>query len=105
MCLGRINTGIILRAVQLGADGVVLLGCEAGGCHYEVGIRRAKESITQTKRILNLLGIGSKRVHLIEVKPGEGDYVARRINAFVRRTRGLGPSPIKSQWVGDELTV
>lgn len=95
MCLGRVHPGLILKAFELGADGVLLLGCPAGNCHYEFGIDRTKETVAQTKKILNLLGMGSKRVHLVEVPAGDAEFVARRINAFVKRTQDLGPSPVK----------
>ena len=95
MCLGRVHTGLVLKAFEMGADGVLLLGCPTGSCHYEFGVDRTKESVAQMKKMLNLLGLGSKRVHLVEVPLGDGDFVARRINAFVKRTKDLGPSPIK----------
>jgi len=95
MCLGRVSTGLVLKAFELGADGVLLLGCPSGSCHYEFGIDRTKETVAQIKKMLNLLGLGSKRVHLVEVPPGEGDFVARRINTFEKRIKELGPSPIK----------
>ncbi|MFA4836259.1 MAG: hydrogenase iron-sulfur subunit [Dehalococcoidia bacterium] len=95
MCLGRVHTGLVLKAFELGADGVVLLGCSSGNCHYEFGIERTKQTVAETKKMLNLLGLGSKRVHLVEVPAGDRDFVARRINAFVKRTRELGPSPVK----------
>ncbi|MDY6911048.1 MAG: hydrogenase iron-sulfur subunit [Chloroflexota bacterium] len=94
MCLGRIHTGLILKAFEMGADGVLLLGCPSGNCHYNSGIERTKESVAETKKMLNLLGMGSKRVHLVEVPAGDGEFVARRINAFTKRTKELGPSPI-----------
>lgn len=95
MCLGRVNTGLVMKAFELGADGVILLGCPSGNCHYEFGIDRAKESVAQIKKLLNLLGAGSKRVHLAEVPLGEGAFFAKSVNAFVKRVRTLGPSPIK----------
>jgi len=95
MCMGRVHTGMLLKAFELGADGVLLLGCPPGSCHYEFGIDRTKESVAETKKMLNLLGMGSKRVHLVEVPQGDGDFVAHRIDVFVKRTKGLGPSPIK----------
>ncbi|MBT4512509.1 MAG: hydrogenase iron-sulfur subunit [Chloroflexi bacterium] len=95
MCLGRVHTGLVLKAFEMGADGILLLGCPPGSCHYEFGVDRTKESVAQMKKMLNLLGLGSKRVHLVEVPPDDGEFVARRINAFVKRTKDLGPSPVK----------
>lgn len=95
MCLGRVNTGLLLKAFEMGADGVVLLGCYSGTCHYKFGIDQTKGSVAETKKMLNLLGMGSKRVHLVEVPVGDGEFLARRVDAFVKRTRDIGPSPVK----------
>ena len=95
MCLGRVSTGLILKAFEMGADGVLLLGCPSGSCHYEFGSDRAREEVAQIKKMLNMLGMGSKRVHLVEVPAGDGEFVARRINMFEERIRELGPSPVK----------
>ena len=109
MCLGRVSTGMVLKAFELGADGVLLLGCPSGNCHYEFGVDRAKEEVSQIKRMLNMLGMGSKRVHLVEVPAGDGEFVARRINLFEKRIRELGPSPVecssKSIAVKDDTLV
>ena len=33
-CLSRVHLGLILKAFEFGADGVMLLGCEQGRCHF-----------------------------------------------------------------------
>ncbi len=95
MCLGRVSTGMVLKAFELGADGVLLLGCPSGSCHYEFGVDRSREEVSQIKKMLNMLGMGSKRIHLVEAPANDGEFVARRINAFEKRIRDLGPSPVK----------
>lgn len=95
MCLGRVSTGLVMKAFEMGADGVLLLGCPSGSCHYQFGVDRTKEEVSQIKKMLNMLGMGSKRVHLVEVPAGDGEFVARRINLFEERIRELGPSPVK----------
>ena len=95
MCLGRVHAGLILKAFELGADGVMLLGCPSGSCHYEFGADEAKKMLPPVERILNLLGLGSRRLHLAEVPADDADLVVREINSFERRIRKLGPSPIR----------
>lgn len=95
MCLGRVHHGLVLRAFEMGADGVILLGCPSGQCRYRSGIEQTKGMVAQVKRMLNMLGVGSKRIHLVEVPAGDGEFAARRIAAFVKRTQEMGPSPVK----------
>jgi coenzyme F420-reducing hydrogenase delta subunit len=35
-CLARVHTGLMLKALELGADGVMLLGCDSHNCHFGI---------------------------------------------------------------------
>jgi len=94
MCLGRLHLGLILKAFELGADGVMLLGCQPEDCHYESGMAMAKELFTQARKVLNLLGIDQKRLALLEVPLGRGDLLAKQVSAFVRRIGKVGSNPL-----------
>ncbi len=96
MCLGRLHLGLILKAFELGADGVMLLGCPPEDCHYDSGITQAKEVFTQAKKMLSLLGIDQKRLALVEVPIGRGDLLASRVSDFVRRIKRAGSSPLST---------
>lgn len=96
MCLGRLHPGLVLKAFELGADGVMLLGCPPEECHYESGMTQAKEVFTQARKMLDLLGIDRKRLALVEMPLGRGDLLANRVSAFVRRIKRAGLSPLSS---------
>lgn len=83
MCLGRLHLGLVLKALELGADGVMLLGCPPQDCHYDSGMEKAKELYAQAKKTLTLLGIDPKRLALIEIPVGRDDLFAKRVSAFV----------------------
>ena len=93
MCLGRLHLGLILKAFELGADGVMLLGCPPDDCHYESGMAKAKEVFTQARKVLHLLGIESKRLALVEVPLGRGDILAKRVSTFVKRINKASSMP------------
>lgn len=94
MCLGRVHGGLVLKAFELGADGVMLLGCPAESCHYEFGMERTREVFIQAKRVLRLLGVEPQRLALVEVPLGEGAFLARQVSSFVRYVSRVGPSPL-----------
>ena len=96
MCLGRLHLGLVLKAFELGTDGVILLGCPPKDCYYKSGMENAKEVFTQAKKILYLLGIEPKRLSLVEVPLGRGDVVAKQVSAFVKSINRAGPSPLHS---------
>jgi len=97
MCLGWLHLGFVLKAFELGADGVMLLGCPADDCHYESGMASAKEVFTEARKVLNLLGIDPKRLALVEVPLGRGDFLARKVSTFVKYISKAGSSPLHSR--------
>jgi len=95
MCLGQLHLGLMLKAFELGADGVLLLGCPSNDCHYESGMEKTKELLTQARKVLRLLGIDPGRLALVEVPLGRGDVLAKQVSAFVKRISRLSSSPLR----------
>jgi F420-non-reducing hydrogenase iron-sulfur subunit len=62
MCSGRIRPGFVLKAFELGADGVMWSGCHFGDCHYVFGNYRAVEQFEITKNLVKMLGIEKERL-------------------------------------------
>ena len=95
-CLGRLHLGLILKAFELGADGVIMVGCPTDDCHYDSGMESAKELFAQAKKVLNLLGIDPKRLALEEVPIGRGDVLARILSSFDKRISRIGSNQLLS---------
>ena len=87
VCLGQISPGIILKAFEKGADGVLLLGCPPGECHYEFGNRRAEEIVDQTRQLAALLGYHDEQINLSWVAAGNGEGFVDIVQWFAN---GLG---------------
>ena len=83
MCLGRLNPGIILKAFEHGAAGVLLLGCPPGECHYDFGNRRAEEMFAVTSDLIHLLGYSNKRLQMDRVTTGDGETWVEKVQSFV----------------------
>ena len=83
MCLGQISPGIILKALEKGADGVLLLSCPPGECHYEFGNRHAEELFGEAQRLATLLGYRPEQLKLDWVAAGDGQAFADKVRAFV----------------------
>jgi len=94
MCLGRLNLGLLLKAFELGADGVMLLGCPEADCYYDSGMEKTRELFMQARKMLHLLGIEPERLVLVEVPLGRGDILVKQISTFVKRIGRVGSSPL-----------
>jgi F420-non-reducing hydrogenase iron-sulfur subunit len=95
MCSGRVKPSYIIKAFQMGADGVLVSGCHFGDCHYVFGNHRAVELFEKTKNIIKLLGIEENRLRLEWVSAAEGGRWAQLIDEFVAEITRLGPSPLR----------
>lgn len=91
MCSGRIDPQFILKAFQSGADGVLILGCHPGDCHYKEGNYKALRRYYLMKRILNQFGIEEERLRLDWVSASEADKFIRTVNDMVETVAALGP--------------
>ncbi len=97
MCSGRVHPGFVLRALEKGADGVLVSGCHIGDCHYISGNERQLEHFEITKRLVHLIGLEPGRVRLEWISAAEGPRWAKIINEFTDQIRALGPSPLKGE--------
>lgn len=91
MCTGRVEPQFILRAFELGADGVIVAGCHPGECHYLIGNQRAIQQIELTKDLMNMLGIEEDRLRLEWITACECNRFAEIMNGFRERLIELGP--------------
>jgi coenzyme F420-reducing hydrogenase delta subunit len=93
-CTGRIDEALLLKAFENGADGVMVVGCLEGDCHYVNGNIRARARVKRVYGILEKINIGPERVRMYNLSAGEGSKFAAYANEFVDKIEELGPSPI-----------
>jgi F420-non-reducing hydrogenase iron-sulfur subunit len=91
MCSGRVEPAFVLRAFELGADGVLVLGCHPGDCHYAEGNYKALRRMELLKRTLIQFGVEEDRFRLDWVSASEGDRFSQTVNDITEKIRALGP--------------
>jgi coenzyme F420-reducing hydrogenase delta subunit len=82
-CLSRIHSGLILKAFELGANGVMLLGCSPGNCHFEIDAGLIEREYEKTRNILGLLGLREERLALIRLPGGDGPGFVKQVGDFI----------------------
>ena len=90
-CSGRVNPAFLLRALQNGADGVLVSGCHPGDCHYISGNLVARRKFALLKELLQYAGIEPERVQFTWVSASEGGRFAAVVEKIVEEVRVLGP--------------
>ncbi|MFB0559211.1 MAG: hydrogenase iron-sulfur subunit [Dehalococcoidales bacterium] len=93
MCSGRVEPTFILKAFEAGADGVLVLGCHPGDCHYAEGNYKAIRRIALLKNMLSQLGIEDGRLRLEWVSASEGGRFVAITDEMTEQVRKLGPFP------------
>lgn len=91
MCSGRIDPQFILKAFQEGADGVMILGCHPGDCHYLEGNYKTLRRAELLKCVLKDFGIEEDRFHREWVAASEADKFIEVVNQMNEKIIKLGP--------------
>ena len=94
-CSGRVAIIHMLKALEEGADGVIVAGCLEGDCHYQSGNLRAKKRVIYVREILEKIGMEPDRVAMYNLSAGEGPRFAEIAREMTEKVRKLGPSPIR----------
>jgi F420-non-reducing hydrogenase iron-sulfur subunit len=100
MCSGRVDPTFVLKALRDGADGVIIMGCHPGDCHYNEGNYNAMRRFHLLKRVLAQLGLEDGRVRLEWVSAAEGERFARVVTEMTETVRALGPLNWKEKVLG-----
>src|SRR3989304_5751087 len=91
MCTGCVDPTFVLKALALGADGVMIAGCHPGECHYLEQNYKAMRRYYMLRHSLRALGIEDERVRLQWASAAEGAQLASAINEMIAQVRKLGP--------------
>jgi heterodisulfide reductase subunit A len=91
MCTGRIDPQYVMAAFRNGADGVLLLGCHHGDCHYRDGNRKAERRAMVLRALLPGVGIDAHRLVIDWVGAAEGERFGEVVRGFAERIERLGP--------------
>ncbi len=98
MCSGRVDPAFVMKALALGADGVMVAGCHPGECHYLEQNYKAMRRFHMIKHTLRAMGLEENRVRLVWASAAEGQQLAEAIDAFVADIKALGPLRWPANW-------
>ena len=96
-CTGKVDLMYLMSAIQKGADGVYVVGCLEGTCHYNEGNLRARERVMHAQKLLEEVGIDGERVRMYNLSAGEGPTFAAYAKEMTEHIRNLGPNPLNKK--------
>ena len=90
-CSGRVDPLLVLKSFQRGADGVMILGCHPGDCHYNEGNYHARRKLALFTNLIDYLGIDRDRIKVDWVSATEGKKFVEVVSNFVTHLSEMGP--------------
>jgi F420-non-reducing hydrogenase iron-sulfur subunit len=97
MCSGMVDPIYVLKAFEMGADGVLVAGCHEIDCHYLNGPLKCDAMFEKLKRVVNTLGLEDERLRREMISTSESPIFARVIEEMVEQLKKLGPSPLRER--------
>jgi F420-non-reducing hydrogenase iron-sulfur subunit len=91
MCSGRVDPQLVLETLVKGADGVLVLGCHPGDCHYKEQNYRALQRHGLLLRLLEQAGVDRRRCRFDYVSANDAEKYRRVVNEMTETVRALGP--------------
>lgn len=93
-CSGRVDPIFILKALQLGFDGVLVSGCHPGDCHYQTGNYRTRRRVAITKKFLEYMGIEPERIQASWVSASEAEKFVNVVTEVTEGLKQVGPNKL-----------
>ncbi len=103
ICTGKIDATHMLEAFKAGADGILILGCAEGSCHYQDGNYEAKKRVYLLRSLLESFGIEKERIRMKLSTDPEGKGIRELVENMKTDLARLGPAkkgserPIKAR--------
>jgi F420-non-reducing hydrogenase iron-sulfur subunit len=97
MCSGMVDPIYVLKAFEMGADGVLVAGCHEMDCHYLNGPVKCDAMFEKLKRVVNTLGLEDERLRREMISTSESPIFAHVIEEMVEKLKKIGPSPLRER--------
>ena len=92
-CAGRIETIYLLKALERGADGVLIFACYEENCQFLRGNFRAKGRLSYAHRMLEKIGLEKERLEICHLATNSGAKLAETLHRKSEQLKKLGPNP------------
>jgi coenzyme F420-reducing hydrogenase delta subunit len=94
-CGGRVETIHLLRALEEGADRVVVITCPRGQCRYGEGNLRAQKRLLYARSLVREIGLEPERLEIRPASLGSALRIDEIIRPILLEAWNLGPSPLR----------
>lgn len=104
-CSGKIDVLYVLRALEDGADGVMVVGCLEGDCHYLEGNVNARRRVEYCQKLLGEIGLEPERVRMFNLSSAMANEFVAATMEMVGQVSSVGPNPLRAPRIASTDTV
>lgn len=94
-CSGRLDILTALLALEEGADGVMVVGCLPGDCHFLEGNLNARRRVEGLQKRLQKIGLEPERVRMFNLSSAMATEFAEAVRQMREQIAKLGPNPLR----------
>jgi len=92
-CAGRVSPLFLLTALRRGANGVLVVGCNEGECHYKHGSDMEARRLDFFGDLFEMLGMEKRRLRFARIGSLDRGRFARLASEFAEEVQGIRPLP------------
>jgi hypothetical protein len=85
------DPAMVARAFKKGLDGLMVVGCYFGDCHYISGNYQAKAKMEITQKLFDYIGVNKDRLAFRQCSSGEASVFVNLVSEFDAKIKELGP--------------
>lgn len=89
VCCGSIEGERLLEVFRDGYDGVLILACKRGECHFQDGEWQCLKIVEMLRRLLEAHSIDAKRLSIVFGNDPAGESMAAMVAEFARELEAL----------------
>jgi|WetSurMetagenome_2_1015567.scaffolds.fasta_scaffold490626_2 F420-non-reducing hydrogenase iron-sulfur subunit len=93
-CTGKLEMEHLLEAFEKGIDGILIVGCLEGGCHFVEGNLRARKRSDRIRTILDEIGLGGERLKMVNLSDAMASVFVQHVQEMMETIKALGPNPL-----------
>ena len=95
-CSSKVETAYVVKLIEQGIDGVILVACPEEQCQFLVGSTRARARVKYARTLLDEAGINATRVGVVHRHQLTSDDIITIAQEHANTVRPLGQNPMRS---------
>jgi F420-non-reducing hydrogenase iron-sulfur subunit len=98
-CSSKVEAYQMLKIVEQGADGVLLVACPEKACRFLVGSLKAERRVQRARQLLELVHMGPERVAIERASGLSLNDILALAGQRAQAVKALGPNPMKGDTI------